>query len=214
MTKPRENETTDKLNVNPPLIREEVNLIFRWLEVDRSLPSDEEAKVRGRETGTSGNQAIQDGGRDIVLVFHVSPSFFVMYGRPPRRGGPQFPNQFPPPPRNTRLVFPPPRFPVERQNVPYFPPRFHPPTGFAPGPGAANFRPAQHFQPQRRPEFRGAGYQGPRGSRPFGNWVCMNLNIFDHRESRTSPRTHSFLNAAPNKHTLVPEIFFRLEERR
>ena len=44
MTKPRENATTDKLNVNPPLIREEVNLIFRWLEVDRSLPSDEESK--------------------------------------------------------------------------------------------------------------------------------------------------------------------------
>ena len=33
-----ENATTDKLNVNPLLIREEVSLIFRWLEVVPSLP--------------------------------------------------------------------------------------------------------------------------------------------------------------------------------
>ena len=37
ITKWRENATTDKLNVNPPLIREEVSLIFRRLEVVRSL---------------------------------------------------------------------------------------------------------------------------------------------------------------------------------
>ena len=38
ITKWRENATTDKLNVNPPLIREEVSLIFRRLEVVRPLP--------------------------------------------------------------------------------------------------------------------------------------------------------------------------------
>ena len=39
ITKRREGATTDKSNVNPPLIREEVSLIFRRLEVARSLPS-------------------------------------------------------------------------------------------------------------------------------------------------------------------------------
>ena len=38
ITKWREHATTHKLNVSPPLIREEVSLIFRWLEVVRSLP--------------------------------------------------------------------------------------------------------------------------------------------------------------------------------
>ena len=38
LTKQCENATTDKLHVNPPLIREEVSLIFRWLEVVHSLP--------------------------------------------------------------------------------------------------------------------------------------------------------------------------------
>ena len=38
ITKRRKNVTTDKLNVNPPLIREEVCLIFRWLEVVCSVP--------------------------------------------------------------------------------------------------------------------------------------------------------------------------------
>ena len=33
-----ENATTDKLNVNPLLIREEVSLIFRWLDIVPSLP--------------------------------------------------------------------------------------------------------------------------------------------------------------------------------
>ena len=37
--KQRENATTDKLSVNPPLICKEVSLIFRRLEVVRSLPS-------------------------------------------------------------------------------------------------------------------------------------------------------------------------------
>ena len=36
--KAREKAIRDKLNVNPPLIREEVHLIFRRLEVVRSLP--------------------------------------------------------------------------------------------------------------------------------------------------------------------------------
>ena len=38
ITKRRENATTDKLNLNPSLIREEVGLIFRRFEVIRSLP--------------------------------------------------------------------------------------------------------------------------------------------------------------------------------
>ena len=38
ITKQRENATTDKLNVNPLLICEEVCLIFRRLEVVPSLP--------------------------------------------------------------------------------------------------------------------------------------------------------------------------------
>ena len=38
ITKWHENATTDKLNVNPPLIREEVSLILRRLEVVHSLP--------------------------------------------------------------------------------------------------------------------------------------------------------------------------------
>ena len=42
ITKWRENATTDKLNVNTSLIHEEVRLIFRWLEVVRSLtPPDD-----------------------------------------------------------------------------------------------------------------------------------------------------------------------------
>ena len=38
ITKWHKNATTDKLNVNPPLISEEVIMIFRWLEVVRSHP--------------------------------------------------------------------------------------------------------------------------------------------------------------------------------
>ena len=34
-----ENVTTDKLNVNAPLVREEVSLMFRQLKVVRSLPA-------------------------------------------------------------------------------------------------------------------------------------------------------------------------------
>ena len=42
ITKQCENETTDKLNVNPPLLRKEVSLIFRWLKVVHSLPPPDE----------------------------------------------------------------------------------------------------------------------------------------------------------------------------
>ena len=44
ITKWRENATTDKLNVNSPLIHEEVSLIFRRLEVVRSLTSPDNFK--------------------------------------------------------------------------------------------------------------------------------------------------------------------------
>ena len=44
ITKRRENATTDKLNVNLPLIREEVSLIFRRLEVVRSLPPPDDCE--------------------------------------------------------------------------------------------------------------------------------------------------------------------------
>ena len=38
ITKRRANTTTDKLNVNPLLVHEEVSLLFRWLKVIHSLP--------------------------------------------------------------------------------------------------------------------------------------------------------------------------------
>ena len=49
ITKWRENATTDKFNVNPPLIHEEVRQIFRWLEVVRSLPPSR-LKIRPRRS--------------------------------------------------------------------------------------------------------------------------------------------------------------------
>ena len=38
ITKQHKNVTTEKLNMNPLLIHEEVSLIFRWLEVVHSFP--------------------------------------------------------------------------------------------------------------------------------------------------------------------------------
>ena len=45
ITKWHENATTDKLSVNPPLIHEEVSLVFRWLGVVRSLPLPDNFKL-------------------------------------------------------------------------------------------------------------------------------------------------------------------------
>ena len=50
ITKRRKNVTTDELNVNPPLIREEVCLIFRWLEVVCSVPLPDDFEPSDNQT--------------------------------------------------------------------------------------------------------------------------------------------------------------------
>ena len=48
ITKLHENVATDKLNVNPPLIHEEVSLIFRRLEEVHSLPPPDDFELSER----------------------------------------------------------------------------------------------------------------------------------------------------------------------
>ena len=50
ITKRHANATTDKLNVNPPLIREEVSMIFRRLAVVRSLPPPDDFEPSENQT--------------------------------------------------------------------------------------------------------------------------------------------------------------------
>ena len=50
ITKRRKNVTADKLNVNSPLIREEVSLIFRRLEVVRLLSPPDNFKSSENQT--------------------------------------------------------------------------------------------------------------------------------------------------------------------
>ena len=45
ITKQLKNATTDKLNLNLPLIHKEVSMIFRWLQVIRSLPLLDDFKL-------------------------------------------------------------------------------------------------------------------------------------------------------------------------
>ena len=69
ITKQHENATTDKLNVNPQLIREEVSLIFRWLKVVRSLPPLNDFKPS--ENGGSNDWCITRLSNPKILVLRV-----------------------------------------------------------------------------------------------------------------------------------------------
>ena len=52
---PRHENATTELNVNRPIIHEEVSLIFRWLEVIRSLPPPGEFEKLNVHPAPQGN---------------------------------------------------------------------------------------------------------------------------------------------------------------
>ena len=69
ITKQHENATTDKLNVNPLLIRQEFSLIFRWLKVVRSLPPLNDFEPS--ENGGSNDWCITRLSNPKILVLRV-----------------------------------------------------------------------------------------------------------------------------------------------
>ena len=73
-TKRRENATTDKLNLNSPFSRKDVSLIFRWLEVVRSLPlpddfnpSENQTTKKWKRVFTPSPSETQAGEYEVII---------------------------------------------------------------------------------------------------------------------------------------------------
>ena len=74
ITKQHKNATTDKLNLNPPLIHKEVSLIFRWLKficsltlLDNFKPSKNQATKKWKWVFTPPPRETQAGECEVIV---------------------------------------------------------------------------------------------------------------------------------------------------